>query len=70
MREVERLESEILKRDEKSEEFRQQLQSFRKFKERMVKAGVYREDGYKLQLMHRLGYPHNVSSQTKHSHDS
>ena len=40
---------------DKSEEFRQQLQSFRKFKERMVEAGVYRENRYTIPLMHRLG---------------
>ena len=70
MQETERLESELLKHGDKSEEFRQQLQSFRKFKERMVEAGVYRENRYTIPLMHRLGHPHNVTSQTKHPYDS
>ena len=53
MKESERIERELVKYKEKSEEFRQQLQSFRKFKEELVKAGVYREDSYTVPLMLR-----------------
>ena len=70
MKESERIERELVKYKEKSEEFRQQLQSFREFKEELVKAGVYREDSYSVPLMHRLGDTHNVVARSRQVGDS
>lgn len=55
MKESERLSRELSKSDGKPREFSQQLQRFKEFKDRLVDAGVYREDRYDIPLMHRLG---------------
>ena len=70
MKESERIERELVRYKEKSEEFRQQLRSFREFKEELEKAGVYREDSYTVPLMHRLGDIHNVIARSRLVSDS
>ena len=54
MKETERLTEELAKKD-KPKEFSEQLQTFKEFKARLVKAGVYHENKYDVPLMHRLG---------------
>lgn len=55
MKETERLKIELAKSDHRPTEFSEQLQRFKKFKEQMLNAGVYRENTYDVPLMHRLG---------------
>ncbi len=65
MNETKRLKQELEKYSDKSDQFRQQLQEFEEFKEKLVKAGVYSEDSFTIPLMHRLGHVHTVFDQAK-----
>ena len=53
MKESEQIERELVKYKEKSEEFRQQLQSFREIQGRISESRRLSEDSYSVPLMHR-----------------
>jgi len=53
---TEKVEEVLKKTAEKPADFRQQLEKYKKFKDKMEKAGIKLGDKYEIPLMQRIGY--------------